>query len=235
VNRFGIAMPILAKSSSGTVTGLWGSAFVRLPSGKLKPLAVGDEVKKGEHIVTTQDGLVQITPPKGGKPVEVKPNLGKPAHTELAGHGDVDKTIAALERGDQDAVTAAGLDGGASGGLLPGLRVDRVVELVTPLEFQYETARAPVGIPLPAGLYFAEAPQGILTPVVPANELPQVSFEKNVSGVEGDFAVFTLKLSKPSATDVVVTLHSENGSAETEDYGSFSGFVVVIPACQLVH
>jgi uncharacterized protein YcfL len=223
-------MPILAKSSSGTVTGLWGSAFVRLPSGKLKPLAVGDEVKKGEHIVTTQDGLVQITPPKGGKPVEVKPNLGKPAHTELAGHGDVDKTIAALERGDQDAVTAAGLDGGASGGLLPGLRVDRVVELVTPLEFQYETARAPVGIPLPAGLYFAEAPQGILTPVVPANELPQVSFEKNVSGVEGDFAVFTLKLSKPSATDVVVTLHSENGSAETEDYGSFSGFVVVIPA-----
>ena len=31
---------ILAKSSSGTVTGLWGSAFIRLPSGKLKALGV---------------------------------------------------------------------------------------------------------------------------------------------------------------------------------------------------
>ena len=38
-------MPILAKSPAGTVTGLWGSAFVRLPNGKLKPLSMGDKVK----------------------------------------------------------------------------------------------------------------------------------------------------------------------------------------------
>jgi len=194
-------MPILAKSSSGTVTGLWGSAFVRLPSGKLKPLAVGDEVKKGEHIVTTQDGLVQITPPKGGKPLEVKPNMGKPAHTELAGHGDVDKTIAALERGDQDAVTAAGLDGGASGGLLPGLRVDRVVELVNPLEFQYETARTPVGIPIPAGvqkLFFAE--------VAPAVQISDVS---SASVYEGDSLKFHVTLDRPVdvATPLFLRLH----------------------------
>ena len=227
-------MPILAKSSSGTVTGLWGSAFVRLPSGKLKPLAVGDHVKPGEHIVTTQDGIVQISPPKG-KPVEVKPNLAKPAHTELAGKGDVDQTIAALERGDDDAATAAGLNGGASGGFLPGLRVDRVVEQVGQLEFQYETARTPFATPIAVAtqpLFFAESPTGVDTPVIPV-AAPQVSIQGNVSGLEGGEAVFVITLSKPSPTDVVVLVSTVNGTASDDDFGGAPGGVpVTIPAGQ---
>ena len=109
-------MPILSKSPSGTVTGLWGTAFVKLPNGKLKPLQVGDHVKPGEQIITTQDGIVQITNPKG-KVAEVKP---------VAPVSDLDRDIAAVERGDE--APAAGLTGGGEGGLTPGLRVDRVSE-----------------------------------------------------------------------------------------------------------
>ena len=52
-------MPILTKSSSGTVTGLWGSAFIRLPSGKLKALAVGDQLKQGDQVVDVPYSAVQ--------------------------------------------------------------------------------------------------------------------------------------------------------------------------------
>ena len=148
-------MPILSKSPSGTVTGLWGSAFVKLPGGKLKPLQVGDHVKPGEQIITTQDGIVQITNPKG-KVVEAKP---------AAPVADVDREIAALERGDE--ATAAGLTGGGEGGLTPGLRVDRVNESVTGLNFAYGTDR-----PVP------DVPTGVTQPFLgatQANNPPEVA------------------------------------------------------------
>ncbi|WP_294637696.1 hypothetical protein [uncultured Aquabacterium sp.] len=120
--------------SAGVVTAVWGTAFVRLPDGKLKPVKVGDKVKGGEHIITEADGIVQITPVQGPA-IQVKPPVAqaKPA--------DIDRAIAALDNPTEDEAPAAGLTGGAQGGLLPGLRVDRVSESVDGLSFEYGTDR----------------------------------------------------------------------------------------------
>ena len=45
---------------AGKVLGVWGGALVRTLEGEVKPLKVGDVVKKGEVVLTTQDGIVQI-------------------------------------------------------------------------------------------------------------------------------------------------------------------------------
>ena len=55
-------MPTIVQTVNGTVTGLWGSALRRTPAGKLITLKMGDPVMKGDVILTTQDGIVQITP-----------------------------------------------------------------------------------------------------------------------------------------------------------------------------
>ncbi|MFY9478165.1 MAG: Ig-like domain-containing protein [Aquabacterium sp.] len=171
-------MPILSKSPSGVVTGLWGSAFVKLPNGKLKPLQMGDQVKPGEQIITTQDGIVQITNPKG-KVAEVKP---------VAPVTDLDRDIAALESGEE--ATAAGLTGGGEGGLTPGLRVDRVSESVTQLSFQFGTERPapeiPVGVTQP--LFFTAVNNPPVVTDTPGNPGgPGSSFDP----VTGNYTVTT--------------------------------------------
>jgi T1SS-143 domain-containing protein len=186
-------MPILSKSPSGTVTGLWGSAFVKLPGGKLKPLQMGDQVKPGEQIITTQDGIVQITNPKG-KVAEVKP---------VAPATNLDRDIAALESGEE--ATAAGLTGGGEGGLTPGLRVDRVSESVTQLSFQFGTERpapeVPVGVTQP--LFFTDE--------VAPPPLPTVSGVSSPTVTEGGDLDFLVTLSNPptgAPTQVVLQLNS---------------------------
>ena len=90
-------MPILSKSPSGVVTGLWGSAFVKLPSGKLKPLQMGDQVKPGEQIITTQDGIVQITNPKEREKFRHHSYIETLAKAQIAGHG-ADGYVMAIEK-----------------------------------------------------------------------------------------------------------------------------------------
>lgn len=132
-------MPLLAKSQSGTVTALWGTAFLQLPDGTLKPIQVGELLNWGEQILTSQDGIVQITRPDG-QMSELRGDVLTPS--------GLDRDIAGLEDGDIDFATAAGLTGGGEGGLTPGLRVDRVSESVSPLAFNYDTARQDPGVPL---------------------------------------------------------------------------------------
>ena len=45
---------------TGKVVGVWGDAHIRLLDGQVVPLHVGDVVKKGEVILTAQDGIIQI-------------------------------------------------------------------------------------------------------------------------------------------------------------------------------
>ncbi|MEO8281335.1 MAG: hypothetical protein ABI564_16665, partial [Ideonella sp.] len=55
-------MPTMIQTVSGTVTGLWGKAMIRGKDGKMHPLQVGDLVVKGDVILTSQDGIVQLNP-----------------------------------------------------------------------------------------------------------------------------------------------------------------------------
>lgn len=188
-------MPILAMSA-GTVTGIWGNAYIRLPNGKLQPLKVGDKVKGGQHIVTEDNGIVQITPEKG-PPVAV---ASKPAEP-------VEQAIAAIEADDPLEAPAAGLQGGAGGGLLPGLRVDRVQEGVSPLSYQYGTERDPSGFPIGSTADQRELPAN--EPPSPPTAPPQIDLDANDSVAPGTgYAGLALGNGKAVAivdTDVLIT------------------------------
>ena len=190
-------MPILAKTSSGTITGLWGSAFIRLPNGKLKPLQVGDEVKAGEQIITTQDGIVQITNPKG-KVAEVKP---------AAPLSDIDRTIAGLEEGDEATAAGAG-GGGADGGLQEGLRVDRVSESVGQQAFEYGTTDNGFVVDI-GGTPFRLFEAAEVPPPAP---LPAVGAISSPTATEGGNLDFNVTLTNTSDTPTVVTVTVTNGT-----------------------
>ncbi|MBC7956501.1 MAG: hypothetical protein H7Y33_11610, partial [Cytophagales bacterium] len=117
-------MPTIVQTVNGKVTGLWGSALRRTPSGKLLALKMGDEVHKGDVILTTQDGIVQLTP---------DPDAPRVAATQPS--TDIDRVIAELNQPDALTAPAAGLNGGDGSGLLPALRVGRISEDITPASF----------------------------------------------------------------------------------------------------
>jgi len=170
-------MPILAMSA-GTVVAIRGAAFLRLPDGTMQPLAVGDKVKGGQHIVTDDASWVQISPDP-----DATPRVAAPA----APVTPVDQAIAAIEN-DEEA-PAAGLTGGGGGGLQPGLRVDRVQEGVTPLAYDYNTARGPADFPIGSTADQRALPDGDVT-------------QPPVLDLDGDNSTATGTSYQGAATDV---------------------------------
>ena len=108
-------MPIISQTIQSKVTGMWGSALIKGANGKMRVLKVGDEVVKGDIILTTQKGIVRLSD----------------ARETAAVNPDADRPVAAVNAGEIDINPAAGLLGGDGGGFEPGLRVDRVVEGVS--------------------------------------------------------------------------------------------------------
>ena len=108
-------MPYMLHTGEGRVTALIGSAQIRGANGKMRPLRLGDVVYPGDLLLTTQDGIVQVTP----EPVAAKlPALP----VEIA------QTLAALEKDVPQAAPAAAPlpdDGSLTD---PGLRVSRIDE-----------------------------------------------------------------------------------------------------------
>ena len=189
-------MPILAMSS-GTVTAVWGQAFLRLPNGQLRAVKVGDKVAGGQQIVTEDNGLVQIAPEHALAHVAAKPT---------------DAVIADLNALEPLDPPGAGLQGGLGGALSAGLRVDRIAEGVTPLAFAFGTDR---DLPLPS--VAATAPQAsALAAVAPTPEpanLPQVSVNDVRVNEGAGVATFTLTLSQASTQPVTVTFTNRSGTA----------------------
>lgn len=189
-------MPILAMSS-GTVTAVWGQAFLRLPNGQLRPVKVGDKVAGGQQIVTEDNGLVQIAPEHA-----LAHDAAKPADAVIA-------DLNALEPLDPP---GAGLQGGLGGALSAGLRVDRIAEGVTPLAFSFGTDRE---LPLPGVAVTApqaSAPAAVVPTPEPAN-LPQVSVNDVRVNEGAGVATFTLTLSQASTQPVTVTCTTRSGTA----------------------
>jgi Calx-beta domain/von Willebrand factor type A domain/RTX calcium-binding nonapeptide repeat (4 copies) len=216
-------MPILAMSS-GTVTAVWGQAFLRLPNGQLRAVKVGDKVVGGQQIVTEDDGLVQIAPDR--VPVVAAP-VAKPA---------TDAVIADLNRDEPLEPTAAGLQGGGGASLSQGLRVDRIAEGVTPLVFDFGTERV-----LPPPILAVTAPQASLPatvapqpvpPVVPGQ--PQLSVNSVTVNEGAGVATFTVSLSQPSREPVTVTVSTRSGTAavgtgEGADAGALTQTITFAP------
>jgi Mg-chelatase subunit ChlD len=212
-------MPTLAMSA-GTVTAVWGAAFIRLPNGVMQPIHVGDKLKGGEHILTEDNGIVQISPVKGPSVV-----------VQAAPANDVDKAIAALDAQDPDQAPAAGLAGGGAGGFLPGLRVDRVAEGVSPLAFEFETARPPVGTAIASTVdqrVLAE-PASTTAPTTPVT-LSQASINDVTVNEAAGTAVFTVTLDKASSSVVTITYTTNSGTATSgSDFTPVTGTITFQP------
>ncbi|MBI5924119.1 MAG: VWA domain-containing protein [Aquabacterium sp.] len=181
------------------MTAVWGSAFLRKPNGSLKPLNVGDKVGHGAQILTTMDGIVQISPAKGA-PILVR----VPA--------DADKVIAGIEARDAELVPGAGLTGGPDGGLQPGLRVDRVKESVGQLEFEFGTERVPPATPIPFSspkqVYF-------LATKITVDDGPLVDSVSSPTIAEGGNLDFQIKLTRPVESETPIALKLGNGTASS--------------------
>ncbi|TAK97689.1 MAG: hypothetical protein EPO09_03615, partial [Aquabacterium sp.] len=203
-------MPILAMSA-GKVTAIWGSAYVRSPGGAMRALQVGDTVAGGERIITEDNGLVQISPIKGPA-VLVK---AVPVSTT------VDKTIAGIDAQDPDQAPAAGLSGGADGGMQPGLRVDRVVETVGQVSFDFGTSDRAVAVPLSV----SNVKNGVLQEAEPQISINSVTVNEGAGS-----AVFTVTLDKPSNNVVTVSFSTGDDTAvATGDFKATSGTVTFQP------
>ncbi|RTL28929.1 MAG: type I secretion C-terminal target domain-containing protein [Burkholderiales bacterium] len=213
-------MPILAMSA-GTVTSVWGSAFIRLPNGSLKPVQVGDKVRGGEHIITDDDGIVEISPAKGHPAVLLKAE---------AAPESVNKAIAGIEGQNPEDVPAAGITGGADGGLQPGLRVDRIAEAVGPQSFVFSTAQATPSIPVNQ----AVDPRQLATTssTTTAEPLAKASIGSDVivTNEGAGSATFTVTLDKASTQAVTVSYATQPGTAVAgADFVAKSGTVTFQP------
>ena len=126
-------MPKLVHIPSGTITGIWGVAWRKLPSGKLVPLKLGDQVTTGEQLLTTDQGLVQVSLPQ------------RPTMLGAAGFAEADALLPNLDDLLNREATVAGLTAaGGSGSLTDdSLRVARIAEAVQALDYRFDTAQGP--------------------------------------------------------------------------------------------
>ena len=145
-------MPLIARIPEGTVTGLWGSAHVKTAGGKMRPLKLGDRVHAQDQILTADNGIVRIMDAKG--------KTWLPRAQADKAPSELDQVLGDLNQASPRDAAAAGLTAASGDGTLgEGLRLERIVEVVTPLEFSYSTPDR--GALEPIGRVTETAPQAL--------------------------------------------------------------------------
>lgn len=133
-------------SATGTITALIGEAFIRLPSGQLRALKVGDVIQEGQRVVTTDGSILEMRTPTGDISVagprdviadaEMLGSAPVPERSEAAvsseGSATIDRVIQSLERGEDPLQglesAAAGLSGGGASEGHSFVQLDRIDE-----------------------------------------------------------------------------------------------------------
>ncbi|MEY2874399.1 MAG: hypothetical protein RLZZ373_1770, partial [Pseudomonadota bacterium] len=201
-----------ARMPAGVVTGLWGGAVKRLDDGSTTPLKLGDVIRKGDVLLTEQRGIVQLT-------VDGK-------RFTTTGDPTLDKLVARLDDGELDFVTGAGAEGG-DGSLQAGVIVDRVIEVVSPQEYQYAYDQFQQGATLFNGGNAGPADG----PIFEAADVV-VRLDGPSSVVEGQTATnYVVSLSNPSAVDVTVALAYTGAATAGKDFTPTTS--VTVPAGQI--
>jgi hypothetical protein len=195
------------RQMSGKVTGVWGQAFVRKADGTLKALVVGDELVKGDVVMTSQNGLIQLN--DEGARLARLPNIDS-----------LERVLVAVDAGD--AAPAAGF---ASGGNLgPGYRVDRMIEVVGGNEYTFD------GVSTAGSLVGPNDVDNFVSRVASVEPGGPGASDDGVP--EGTTApntlVYTVTLTGLSSTAQTLPFSIGGGTAEANDYGAatFSNGVV---------
>jgi T1SS-143 domain-containing protein len=257
-------MPTSAQVPGGVVSHLQGRANV-IPSGgkEPRPLQEGDVIAPGDVIHAEQGTEIQIRDGAGQDwlPSDMQVAMaGADQGTRRAGskaaksagkHADddrqnVEEAIRGLNDGKEDAATAAGIGAGGGGSMGLGLRVDRVIEAVSPQEFTYDTAVRDTGTPftVTAAPSLGEPSQGNRSPVIddPANPNfkpttgryeVQTEEDKPVSGQvratdpDGDTLTYG-KGSDPQHGSVVIRADGSWTYTPNKDYNGADAFTVAV-------
>ncbi|NRT55664.1 immunoglobulin-like domain-containing protein [Sphaerotilus uruguayifluvii] len=216
---------------AGVVVGLWGDAVMRQDDGGTHALQLGDVVLKGDVLLTRQNGVVEISLGGDAVATNVRPV------TYPTGDDALDRIIASLDNGELEMEPGAGLEGGGDGSLQPGMIVDRVIEIVTPQEYQYAYDRTPSFVePESAdGTLGTGLDQGGGTDTGSGNggegsHHAQVGLGGPPSVIEGQTTGYTVSLSQPATTDVTVKLTYSGTATDGGDYTAIT--TVTIPAGQ---
>ncbi|MET3605755.1 catabolite regulation protein CreA, partial [Sphaerotilus sulfidivorans] len=213
---------------AGIVVGLWGDAVMRQDDGGARTLQLGDVVTKGDVLLTAQNGVVEIS--LGGTAVATNARPGK-------GDG-LDQLIASLDNGEIDIAPGAGL-GGSEGSLQPGVVVDRIIEVVTPQEYQFayeqagtlgEIENTEISIASASDEPDLETDTPADDPVASSTVFVGLVGPASGAITEGETAKFTVSLSQPAATDVTVKLTYSGTATDGSDYTAVTS--VTIPAGQ---
>lgn len=206
-------MPTILQTAQGIVTGLWGQAIIKGADGRAHPLKLGDLVRRGDVILTSQDGIVQLTsedtqtPPAAAQAVADAPVKSAPADTPPAAAatgGEVDRVIDNLARNDADAAPAAGLTPGDGGEFLPGLRVERISETLTTLGLgngEVVPDRLPDVIALPADVLANIAPSAIDAAVIGTEN---TTLPVSLQGVDSDGNVVSVTVTTVPANGTLL-------------------------------
>ena len=186
-------MPTIVQTFQGRVTGIWGGAHMRGADGKMHLLKLGEMVHQGDVILTTQNGIVQLSPEDS---VSAQATLARFAQVAQP---DIDRIISALNEPDSQAATATGVSGGdGAGDLSPGLRVDRISESVTP-----------TGLILPGandGALVRPVAAGLTTAIEPPHST--IVVDSNIINAIEEGPTVSLGLTAPTgvSTAAVITL-----------------------------
>ena len=176
-----------ARLPEGMVVGIWGEAVVRTPDGTVRELKVGEMVRKGYVILTSQNGIVQL---------------------------EVEGDRLARVPVDRDGLEApsVGLSGGEDGSLGDGLRATRVIEIVSPTGFDFNTIAGDAYV----------APDITTNALSAAAGLPSLGINPLTVDEGAGHAVFTVQLTQASSTPTTLDLRLADGTATGGgvDYGS---------------
>ena len=217
-------MPVILQTVTARVTELIGRAFIRDEKGRMLPLKLDDLVVKGDVILTEQDAIVELTQYPDGVVVAGRTASGRAlARTGADGEAEASRVIAGLERGDPSVAPGAGA-AGIDGGLQPGLRVERIVELLDPSSGP-TLAADPLRqlTPLVSGL--ALQPPAAEAPATPALSVGDASADESAGSI-----TFTVTLSAPSTEVVTVGYTLVPGSANSPaDFTSGGGTLTFAP------
>ncbi|NTV96040.1 MAG: retention module-containing protein, partial [Thiobacillus sp.] len=135
-----------------------GEAYARAADGSMRALKVGDPIHQGETLITMPEAKLEIAFMDGHRTTilpedafQMTPEVAHDYRPDLnqaaVGGAEIDKVIQAIEQGGQlDNLleeTAAGLAAGVGGenGGNNFVRLLRISESVTPLEYQYDASQ----------------------------------------------------------------------------------------------
>ncbi|MCC6994458.1 MAG: hypothetical protein IT370_07505, partial [Deltaproteobacteria bacterium] len=192
-----------ARLPEGMVTGVWGRAIIRPAGGQPRPLVVGDEVRKGDMILTSQNGIGQI----------------KHDGTRLARVPDgesLENVIVAVNAGD----APPGAGGASGGGLQPGLRVDRLYEVVSAQDYAFDATQAGTGLAVRADVDNGVPTVATVEPGAPGagdDAVPEGTAAANT-------LVYTVTLTRATSTALTLPISIGGGTASADDYSGTATF-----------